>query len=590
MIMERQPTKISFTCGMKYLARSFGFLGKRRNRFWAGTLLACLELLVAYITPALSQQLVTVLETGSYEELRTGVLALFSALLLCTPLVALGDYWKKQGALEMEKNMSLALFDKVQALPLRTMERYETGDYVTRITGDAKAATGAVKGYTFKALTKFVLYTVISMVILLRAGLLYAAVGFLMSLVAFGVSFFFSPRARVIEHRAKNLAAGLALPLMETVKNAPVIRVFRLDRKLQEQFAKKCRQIADERVLFRAANGMIESVIYLFSACVKPVTFLMGIFLLVRGETDIASVVYLSGITGVLAEGIQSFSQFIQFVQSGFVSLARVYEILDLTGEEPEEKDGVERAAGEQERNGSAIHLEGVRFGYREAEVLKGIDLDIKKGQKVAVTGSSGCGKSTLLKLIAGLYEPCGGELWICGAAGPAEGKGASPIAYVSQASDVFRASVRENIGYGRRNADLEEIKLAAQKAGCREFIERLPQTYDTLIDEHGTNISGGQRQRIALARALLKNAPILVLDEATSALDASSEDRILSDIMEAAKEDTVLMVTHRILAAGRMERIIVMKDGRIVQDGTHEELMAVEGEYKRMYEVQSAV
>ena len=280
-----------------------------------------------------------------------------------------------------------------------------------------------------------------------------------------------------MEQEAKALTAGAASMLMEAVANAPVIRVFALDEKLRNRFDEMCRQISDKRVGFRTANGMIEGVIYLFSACVQPVTFLMGIYLMIQGNLTIATVVYLSGVTGILAEGIRSFSQFVQFIQSSFVSLARVYAVLDM----PEEKAEGTRAPEQTE---TAIRIRNLTFGYHDARILNGVDLCVQKGQTVAIVGQSGCGKSTLMKLIMRLYEPDGGAIEIAGS-----GETGGNIAYVAQACDIFRGTIRENIGYGRKNATFEEIRRAAQRAGCGEFIEKLPQAYDTIIDENAVSI-----------------------------------------------------------------------------------------------------
>ena len=188
--------------------------------------------------------------------------------------------------------------------------------------------------------------------------------------------------------------------------------------------------------------------------------------------------------------------------------------------------------------------------------------------------GASGSGKSTLMKLIVQLYEPTSGCMEVANIGDHSKEKEESCFSYVAQSCDVFKGTIRENIGYGKADASFEEIREAARKAGCQSFIERLPDGYDTVIEENGTNLSGGQKQRIAIARAFLKNAPILVLDEMTSAMDTQTEEKILSELMEEVKEKTVLMISHRIHVAQKMERILVMENGRIVEDGSHEKLM----------------
>ena len=577
--MGNQPSKVSFWCGMRYLMRSLEFMGKMRGKFFIGTLFASMELLVAYVTPIMFQEIIRALETNSYRGIWITLAALLSASALLTPFIIIGNYWKRSAVIEAETNLSTALFERVEHFSLKTLDQLEMSDYVIRIVNDAKGAVAALRGYTLIALTKFIVYTGISLIILLKTDWHYMVVGLSMSFLALGISFVFLPKARYIEQKAKRMAAGMSTMLMEAVVNAPIIRVFTLEGKLKKCFSDQCRQIAGLRVAFRTVNGIIEGFVYLFGSCVQPVTFLMGIYLMVQGNLELDTVVYLSGITGILAEGIQNFSQFIQFVQGGFVSLARVYELINRKDEEIVSN----KIVAAKDEQTPAIHISDLHFRYRDVEVLKGVCLDIWNHQKVAIVGASGSGKSTLMKLIVQLYEPTSGCMEVADIGDDRKEKEEWCFSYVSQSCDVFKGTIRENIGYGKADASFEEIREAARKAGCQAFIERLPDRYDTVIEENGTNLSGGQKQRIAIARAFLKNAPILVLDEMTSAMDSQTEEQILSELMEEVKEKTVLMISHRIHVAQKMDRILVMENGRIVEDGSHEKLMEEKGTYYRM-------
>lgn len=565
--MGNQPSKISFWCGMKYLVRSLKFMGKMQSKFWIGTLFASMELLVAYVTPIIFQEMITALETNEYRRIWTILAVLLSVSALLTPFIIIGIYWKRAAVIEAETNLSKTLFERVENLSLKTLDQLEISDFVLRIVNDAKGAVAALRGYTLTALTKFVIYTGISLLILFITDWTYMAVGLFMSLLSLGISFVFLPKARYTEQKAKKMAAEMSTTLMETVTNAPIVRVFMLEKKLQNRFSNQCQQIANMRVAFRAANGIIEGFVYLFGSCVQPVTFLMGIYLMIQGNLELNTVVYLSGITGILSEGIRSFSQFIQFVQGGFVSLVRVYELLDLKDEEivSDKMVTVENKAV------PLIHISDLYFKYKDVDVLKGINLDIWNKQKIAIVGTSGCGKSTLMKLIVQLYEPTSGCIEVADSDGGRNEKQGSLFSYVSQSCDVFKGTIRENIGYGKADASFEEIQEAARMAGCQSFIERLPDGYDTVIEENGTNLSGGQKQRIAIARALLRNSPILVLDEMTSAMDVQTEEEILDELMKEVKEKTVLMISHRMRMTQKMDRIVVMKEGQIVEDESYE-------------------
>jgi subfamily B ATP-binding cassette protein HlyB/CyaB len=238
------------------------------------------------------------------------------------------------------------------------------------------------------------------------------------------------------------------------------------------------------------------------------------------------------------------------------------------------------------------VHFEHVRFRYRQEAplVLDGLDLQVLPGERVGIVGKSGSGKSTLTKLVQRLYVPDAGRVLVDGVdlATVDAAWLRRHIGVVLQESFLFNRSVRDNIAIANAGASMDEIVQAAQLAGAHEFIAGLPQAYDTIIDEQGSNLSGGQRQRIAIARALLGKPRILILDEATSALDYESE-RIIRDNMAAiCARRTVFIIAHRLSAVRHCDRIIVMDKGRIVEQGRHEQLLVRNGHYARLLRYQN--
>jgi subfamily B ATP-binding cassette protein MsbA len=236
-----------------------------------------------------------------------------------------------------------------------------------------------------------------------------------------------------------------------------------------------------------------------------------------------------------------------------------------------------------------AITYEGVYFAYERQPVLHGLDLTIRAGEIVALVGPSGAGKSTLVNLLPRFFDPIAGRVAIDGLdVRDIRLKNLRElIGIVTQDTVLFNDSVRDNIAYGRRDLPLERVREAAAAAYADEFIMQLSDGYDTVIGESGLRLSGGQRQRLAIARALLKNAPILILDEATSQLDSQSEALVQKALYNLMQGRTTLVIAHRLSTVMQADRIVVMDDGRVVEQGTHRELLARGGIYKRLYDLQ---
>jgi subfamily B ATP-binding cassette protein MsbA len=271
----------------------------------------------------------------------------------------------------------------------------------------------------------------------------------------------------------------------------------------------------------------------------------------------------------------------------GAASAARIFEIIDAPSPVPD--DGKDELPPFRD----TIRFEGVRFAYDERVVLHGLDLEIRKGEVVALVGASGGGKTTVANLVPRFWDPTGGRITI-------DGKDVrevtlaslrEQIAMVTQETVLFNDTVRANIAYGRPEIPQAEVERAARMAQAHDFIQQLPQGYETVIGERGVFLSGGQRQRLAIARAFLKNAPILVLDEATSALDSESEREVQRALdalveLEGGRHRTTLVIAHRLSTIRNADRIVVLSAGRVVETGRHDELIVRGGEYARLWRI----
>jgi ATP-binding cassette, subfamily B, bacterial len=377
-------------------------------------------------------------------------------------------------------------------------------------------------------------------------------------------------------------AAHVSGDLTDVVSNIGLVRAFGAARREQDRLSSK---IQDEMQAQRASLRSLERMRLFHAVTVFMVTagvLVWSVELWRRGKISTGDVVLTTTLGFTVLHASRDFAMALVDMVQQFAKLGEAVQVLGLPHEMQNAPDAQPLIV-----RGGAIQFEQVGFRYPSGqEVLKAFDLDVPAGQKVGLVGRSGAGKSTIIALLQRLYDPDSGAVLIDGQniAQVTQESLRGSIAVVQQDISLFHRSLLENLRYGRPEASDEEVFSAVEAARCTEFINRLPQGFDTLVGERGMKLSGGQRQRLAIARAFLMDAPIVVLDEATSSLDTESEQSIQEALSRLFKGRTVIAIAHRLSTLDAFDRIVVLDRGRIVEDGPPRRLLQTRGVYSRMY------
>lgn len=375
--------------------------------------------------------------------------------------------------------------------------------------------------------------------------------------------------------------------LSDAITNHNTIQLF-TGQKAESKTFKNVTNAQSAITLFIAnLDNIMETTQSFFMIAMEFVIFYFSINLWASGEISLGTFVLFQSYVLGLGYRLWDFSRIVRDFYEGFADAKEMVEIMKLPHEikdMPKAKD-LEMEKGE-------VEFKDVIFSFNEnRQVLNGINLTINGGEKVALIGPSGAGKSTFVRLLLRLYEVSGGAILVDGQDIKAVTQESlhENISLVPQDPILFHRTLMENIRYGRKDAKDEEVIEAARQAHCDEFIDTLPKKYETFVGERGIKLSGGERQRVAIARAILKNAPILILDEATSSLDSHSESLIQDALEKLMKGKTVIVIAHRLSTIQKMDRIIVVKDGAIVEEGSHDALLKQDGGlYQKLWNLQA--
>ena len=481
------------------------------------------------------------------------------------------------------RNARTRLYAHLQSLSLDYFSEQKTGELMARITFDAELLhRGVSDGFSRLFKNSFDLILYIGLPVLIEWKL---------ALIVFGIFLFIMPPVVIIGNVIKKLSAHsqekigtISSLLQETISGIRVVKAFSMETYEARRFDRHNRRFY--RIMMRMArrDAILSPITEFVVILATAVVFIFMGKALLNGEIAPGSFILYIVCLGSIPRPIKQIGKANNLIHRSAAAAERMESVLNMKSSIQEKPD-----AGLLPFFKELIRLESVDFSYGNDLVLKDINLEIRRGEVLAIVGSSGSGKSTLVNLLPRFYDPTGGRILIDGydLKDVTLNSLRAQIGIVTQEIILFNDSVARNIAYGTQGAARQKVEEAALMANAHDFISQLPHGYDTTVGERGFMLSGGERQRLSIARAIMKDPPILVLDEATSALDAESERLVQEAIARLMVNRTVFVIAHRLSTIKDATKIIVLDDHRIVQIGTHEELIEMDGTYKKLYEMQ---
>lgn len=459
------------------------------------------------------------------------------------------------------------------------------GDVLSRVTDDLPALSRAFSD-TFTWLISVFCRGIVALVFCIGVSWELSAVYLVITpLLIFAMNKIGKP-IQELQTKASR-SGGKAYGIMnEMLNNNAAIKAFGAEETMDQRFAGAVE--SQRQGLNQAARKgtVLTLTAYLSDVLLIAVVFLFGGWLIAVGRITVGAFVTFVTLTGSIREAFNLLDKSMSTLRQAEAYATRLYEVLDL----PQEAEGTPAASPVKQQTGDTVLMENLQFAYTpEKPVLKGVDLHVKSGEHVGVIGPSGCGKTTLLRLICGLYQGYEGNLEVlcCPVATTPLEELRSGIAVVSQEPSLFRGTIAENVRYGKLDATDSQVEQALRDARLWDFVETLEDGMHTQIGDGGSRLSGGQRQRIAIARALVRNAGLIILDEASSALDTKTEGEIQQTMDEAFRDKTVLVIAHRFTAVAHMDRVYCMEEGRVAEQGTVKELLSRDTMLRRMAQAQ---
>lgn len=485
--------------------------------------------------------------------------------------------------LDVITDMQIRAFKKLHRTPMSFFTTTPRGDMLYRLTHDVES----VQNLNNTVVPRILQQVIGAIAAFSAVFALYwpaAIVMFAVFAIYILPSFKLGKTMRKMSAVQRDMSADMYQHLQESIESTRLVRTFQTQKKEIETQQKK--QTEWKNYSIRAA--LIGKVNWrlgnLFNIATPGVVMLIGGFSIWKGDLTIGTLIACLNFIPIMFLPVRSLAENALTIQQAIPALQRIYEYFDL----PEEHDEKLPAFGVVEGN---INLDNIWFAYPESDkkILKGVSLSMEQGSHIGIVGTSGGGKSTLIQILLGLYEPEKGSVLIDGKNLFAYNRNSfrQQVGVVSQETFLLNSTLRNNLLYGKKEATQEELDKAVEAAGLTELIQSLEDKYETIVGERGLKLSGGQRQRVALARAILRQPPVLIFDEATSSLDGETEEKVQEALEQLIPGRTTITIAHRLITVRNADKILLLDQGMVAEEGTHEELLALRGQYYELYKAQ---